>query len=121
MADSPVSIVRLKGVRRKFRGVPNLHRLAALVVAVLLAASNAIHAEEAIGVKSFDIPAQSLSQALTTYARQAGVQIFYPTSPAQASKSFTTMARPLCCDHESAPDLRSHWFTSLSLERRASE
>jgi len=70
MADSPVSIVRLKGV-----------------LAVLLVVSNAINAEEATGLKSFNIPAQSLSQALTAYARQAGVQIFYPTAPISGLRS----------------------------------
>ncbi len=38
-------------------------------------------------MKSFDIPAQSLSQALTAYARQAGVQIFYPAAPIAGRQS----------------------------------
>jgi iron complex outermembrane receptor protein len=87
MADSPVSIVRLKGVRRRAWGGLESHRPAGLVLAVLLAVSNAIDAEEATGVKSFDIPEQSLSHALTEFSRQAGVQIFYPTGPITGLRS----------------------------------
>jgi TonB-dependent receptor len=49
--------------------------------------SNGIEAEEVTGVKRFDIPAQPLSQALTAYARQAGVQIFYPTATISGRRS----------------------------------
>ena len=57
------------------------------MLAVLLVVSNGIDAEEATGLKSFDIPAQSLSKALTAYARQAGVQIFYPAAPIAGRQS----------------------------------
>ena len=87
MADSSAPIVRLKGVRRRAWGFPESPLRAGLVLAVLLTLSSALDAEESTGLKSFDIPAQSLSQALTAYARQAGVQIFYPTAPIAGRRS----------------------------------
>jgi hypothetical protein len=53
---------------------------AGLVMALFLALSNTAEAAEPTEVQSFDIPVQPLSSALASYARQAGVQIFFPTA-----------------------------------------
>ena len=87
MADRTFPIVPLNGVRRRASDVPPSHCRASLILALLLISSNAIDAVEPTGVQSFDIPAQPLSQALTLYARQAGVQIFFPTAPIAGRRS----------------------------------
>jgi iron complex outermembrane recepter protein len=58
-----------------------------VLIALLLFLSGAANAAGYNGVSSFDIPVQSLSDALGSYARQAGVQIFFPTDPIAGRKS----------------------------------
>src|ERR1700752_2934192 len=57
------------------------------ITGLLLSLAGVAHAAQLSGVRSFDIPAQSLSDALALYARQAGVQIFFPADPIAGRQS----------------------------------
>lgn len=59
------------------------------IAGLLLSLVSVAYAAEPGGVRSFDIPAQSLSDALALYARQAGVQIFFPTDPIAGRQSLS--------------------------------
>jgi iron complex outermembrane receptor protein len=93
MADRTSLIVQLDEV---WHGALNAIRpwcRAGLVTALLLTLSNATDAAESTGVQSFDIPVQPLSSALASYARQAGVQIFFPTAQIAGRESVAVQGR----------------------------
>lgn len=62
--------------------------IACLMISTALPASTAAAQEAAQGgTRSFDIAAQSLPAALNLFARQAGVQIFYPSATIATRRS----------------------------------
>ena len=80
MADRTCVIVQLDEVWHRALEAIRPWWNAGLVMALFLALSNTAEAAEPTEVQSFDIPVQPLSSALASYARQAGVQIFFPTA-----------------------------------------
>jgi iron complex outermembrane recepter protein len=79
MANRPSLIVQLNEVRHESTGAFRPRYAVGVIIALFLSLLSTTHAAELAGVQRFDIPAQSLSDALTAWARQAGVQIFFPT------------------------------------------
>lgn len=93
MADRASLIVQLDEVWHRVLDAIRPWCRAGLVMALFLNLSNATDAAEPTEVQSFDIPVQPLSSALSSFARQAGVQIFFPIAPIAGRESVAVQGR----------------------------